>query len=156
MGNCPKAFLLNTRILIILIPHTIFLAVVLARLEEAGDWSWAATFSPLFFFDLVCGLYYLIYLCSYISDRITDTSWDEDSTICFARQKASLFPIILYAVGIVSKVTSEILLILYLEEVAVPFYVSAVFLAVFFATLTIGLFFYSLKPTLQWIILRNN
>ena len=69
----------------------------------------------------------------------------------FPHQRASPLPPIFYCIGLLTKVIAEILLVVHLDNGGVPFYVVGIFLALLFATMAVGMMFYSLKPTLQMI-----
>ena len=139
------------RVLFHLVSATLFGVFVIAKLEEGINWSWAAVFTPLFMMDVVCCVYYPIYLGGLLNKKYLIRICNGD--LCFQNQNAGLVPAVLYPVGVASKLLAEILLILHLE-VAVSFIPCGVFLMIFFATLTISMLIDTIKPNFQYLINR--
>lgn len=147
--------------------HALFVGLVLGRVLGKTDWNWFLVFVPVFVFDAVTAVYWIIYLVMYIWKRMND-ELDEDignragggmclklyddsyNPICFPNSSMALMVIILYLVGGPFKLVIELLLCLSLGNV-IPFYVPAIFLCLFFLWLTGVMLYYSLKPSMKLI-----
>jgi hypothetical protein len=96
-------------------------------------------------------VYLIIYTGGYIRDKLEHES-RRHNTYCFPHQNAGIMPLIFYIIGLITKILAEVGLVAHLEtEGAVPFYVSAVFMSMFFVVLSVGLFLFAFKPTAQLI-----
>ena len=131
-----KSVLLYVRLAVFLGLHTLFVSLALAQgLSSDGAVSWYVVFSPLFVFDLLSVVYMVFYLASYVTlRRDGDSVWSRRYSTLFPGQKFSLVLLLAYAVGILLKVTAEILVLLRLEDVSsVGVIVPAILLMVLFA-----------------------
>lgn len=150
MGACSRILCTYLRLGIILFLHAVFIITVISRAIGSSTWSWPAIFTPLFLFDVICVIYFVIYMVGLIRDKLEDDP-RYHNTMFFPHQKASPLPPIFYCIGLLTKVIAEILLVVHLDNEGVPFYVVGIFLALLFATVAVGMMFYTLKPTLQMI-----
>ena len=101
--------------------HTIFILLALTRIlspeSGAGGWNWAFVFIPLFIFDALSVILWVIYLVSYIAVKTSyDSSWSSRNSIIFPSQKISISHLITFGIGVPLKTTAEILLVLHLQD----------------------------------------
>lgn len=154
-----RALLLYIRLGWIYLLHVIFSGLLLAKLLEDTGWNWFLIFVPVFVFDALCGVYWIFYLVTYIQlrldyeldDSTTDTfcipNYDEDyNTKCFPRQSVSVMVLMLYIVGILLKLASEVLLCLALNG-TISFIAPGSAYSVLFFGAGLSLLYFSLKPT---------
>ena len=152
MGTKSKLVVVYFRVGMTFALHTLFAVLVLIKVTEKNEWSWAAIFSPVFCFDAVFLVYYLIYLCGYVRDKLYADSRPSNAP-CFPGQRASALPLVFYGVGMPLKLATEVVLVLHLlDGFQIPFYVVGILLCLLFALLTVSMGFYSLKPTFVWAI----
>ena len=167
MGKLPKAVLMYFRLGCIYILHTLFIGLVLGRVIGNTDWNWFLVFIPLFIFDAVAAIYWIIYLVMYIWMRVNDELDDDIGNragggvclklyddkykpICFPNQSMALLVIILYLIGAPFKLIIEVLLCLSFGSI-IPFYVPAILMSLFFIGLCGVMLYYSLKPSIELI-----
>ena len=135
----------------------------MAKLLEDTGWNWFLVFVPVFVFDALCGVYWISYLVTYIrlrlddelDDSITDTlcipNYDENySPVCFPRQSVSVMVLLLYIVGILLKLASEVLLCLALNGTISFIAPGSVYSVLFFGA-GLSLLYLSLKPTFMLV-----
>ena len=157
--TCSTSVLLYLRLGWIYLLHVIFSGLLLAKLLEDTSWNWFLVFIPIFVFDALCAVYWINYLCTYIGLRlddelygsITDTlcipNYDEDyHRVCFPRQSISALVLLLYIVGILLKLVSEVLLCLALNGTISFIAPGSVYSMLFFGA-GLSLLYFSLKPT---------
>ena len=157
--TCSSSVLLYLRLGWIYLLHVIFSGLLLAKLLEDTSWNWFLVFVPVFVFDALCGVYWIGYLCTYIGlrlsneldDSITDTlcipNYDEDyRPVCFPRQSISVLVLLLYVVGFLLKLVSEVLLCLALNGTIAFIAPGSVYSVLFFGA-GLSLLYFSLKPT---------
>ena len=131
--------------------HVLFVSLLLSRALGEVSWSWFLVFIPLFVFDGLCVVYWVMYLVFYILNRLNSDYDDDDyGGICFPRQKVSLVVLIFYAIGLPLKLAAEILLCFALMS-SVPFYVPGILLTLLFTEIGCVLMYYTLKPTFTLI-----
>ena len=154
-----RIFLLHFKLGWIYLLHVIFSGLLLARLLEDTGWNWLLVFTPVFVFDALCGVYWIAYLITYIQlrlddefyDSVTDTlcvpNYDEDyNPKCFPRQSLSVLVLVVYFVGILLKLASEVLLCLALNG-TISFIAPGSAYSVLFFGAGLSLLYFSLKPT---------
>lgn len=131
--------------------HAAFLSLLLARVLADKDWGWFYVFAPMFVWDCLALIYWVLYLISYVAKRVNDFD-DEDVddewiTFCFPKQSISLITLLSYAGCLPLKVAGEILLCLHLSDSdSVPFYIPGIVLCLLFTVVGSVLMFYALKP----------
>lgn len=146
MSKFGKAVLVHIRAISNLVLHTCFVSLVLSKVSNSLDWAWAAVFFPVFAHDGLTIIYYIIYLCGFCWAWAVDE--DEDSTTpCFPGQKPRVMTLLFSGLGLLLKITAEVLLVVFLSGAGIPFYVCGIFLCLFFLLLTSSMFYYSIKPT---------
>lgn len=167
MGKLSKAVLMYMRLGCIYGLHALFVGLVLGRVIGKTDWNWFLVFIPVFIFDAVTAIHWVVYLVMYIWMRVNDELdgdignragggvciklYDDNyKPICFPNQSMALLVIILYMVGAPFKLIIEITLCLSLGN-TVPFYVPAILLCLFFLGLIGVMVYYSLKPSIELI-----
>lgn len=123
--------------------HVVFVALVLSRVFQEAAWSWFLVFIPLFVFDGLAAVYWVLYLTGYIIRKVRDE--EEDDSICFPKQTVSLVVLIFYGGGLPLKIAAEILLCFSLTH-SVPFYVPGILFCLLFLAIGTIMTFYSLKP----------
>lgn len=147
-----KRLLLYFRLLWILGLHALFIALLLSKLFRDTGWSWFLVFIPLFVFDGIAVVYWVLYFVSYIANKLDD--YEHDWTyVCFPEQKISILVLVFYAVGLPLKIAAEILLCFSLKD-SIRFYIPGVLLCALFLEIGGVLLFYSLKPAF-WLIQRH-
>jgi hypothetical protein len=138
----------------------IFSGLLLAKLLEGTSWNWFIVFVPVFVFDGLCAVYWISYLCTYIGLRLDDElddgttgnslcipTYDVDyHSVCFPRQSISILVLLLYVVGILLKLVSEVLLCLALNG-TISFIAPGSVYSVLFFVAGLSLLYFSLKPT---------
>lgn len=159
--QCSTSVLLYLRLGWIYLLHVIFSGLVLAKLLENTSWNWFIVFVPVFVFDALCGVYWISYLCTYIGLRLNDEldssttctntlcipNYDEDyHSECFPRQSISVLVLLLYLVGILLKLVSEVLLCLALNG-TISFIAPGSAYSVLFFGVGLSFLYFSLKPT---------
>lgn len=157
--TCSTSVLLYLRLGWIYLLHVIFSGLVLAKLLEDTSWNWFIVFVPVFVFDALCGVYWISYLCTYIKLRLDDEldnsatnilctpNYDEDyHSHCFPRQSISVLVLLLYLVGILLKLVSEVLLCLALNG-TISFIAPGSTYSVLFFGVGLSFLYFSLKPT---------
>lgn len=166
MGVFSKGILVYIRLSLIYGLHTLFGTLLLSRVVAETRWNWFLVFIPLFIFDFISVIYWIIYLVTYIWMRVNDELdddignragggvcimfYDEDyKPICFPQQSMSLLVIILYFLAIPTKVAAQILLCLALGN-TISFYIPGVLFCLLFLGAGIGMLCMSLKPTLRY------
>lgn len=128
--------------------HVVFVALVLSRVFQETAWSWFLVFIPLFVFDGLAAVYWILYLIGYIIRKVRDE--EEDDSICFPKQTVSLVVLIFYGGGLPLKIAAEILLCFSLTN-SVPFYVPGILFCLLFLGIGAIMTFYSLKPPFSLI-----
>ena len=153
MGVKKKLVIVYFRVGLSFLLHVIFAIFLLVKVSSNDSgFPWGAVFSPIFCFDGVLTIYYIIYLASYIRERICRVPVGT-SPLCFPGQFASIVPVIFYGIGIPLKLAAEIVLVLHLTQGSVvPFYAAGILLCLFFSVLTVGLAIDSLRPTFEWAL----
>lgn len=157
-----RAFLLYLRLGWIYLLHVVFSGLLLAKLIEDVSWTWFIVFIPVFVFDVVCGVYWIAYLVTYIRLRLDDDldegtgtlctpQYDEDyNPVCFPRQSVSILVLLLYIIGTLLKLASEVLLCLALNGTISFLAPGSVYSVLFFGA-GISLLYFSLKPTFMLV-----
>lgn len=149
MGTKTKLVLVYFRVGMTFALHALFSVLVLIKVIQDNSFPWAAIFSPIFCFNVFLLVYYFIYLCGYIRDKVYSSS-RSNNTPCFPGQRASILPLILYGLAVPLKLAAEVVLVLHLQEdIQVPFYVVGLLLCLVFSVVTVGTGIYSLKPTFR-------
>ncbi len=141
------------RLLWIYLLHAVFLSLLLTKVLRDLDWNWFYVFAPLFVWDGISLLYFVLYLVSYVAKLINDyddDDYDEWVTFCFPMQSISILTLVFYAVGLPLKVAAEILLCFSLRN-SVPFYVPGILFCILFLWVGGVLLLYSLKPALRLV-----
>ena len=152
MGTKSKLVVVYFRVGTTFLLHTLFAVLVLIKVTQENEWSWAAIFSPVFCFDASLLMYYIIYLCGYTRDKMYGDS-RSSNTPCFPGQRASALPLIFYGVGLPLKLAAEIVLVLHLlGGFQVPFYAVGIVLCLLFTLMTVSMGMYSLKPSCVWAL----
>lgn len=114
-----KQVLLYCRVFIIFGLNALFVLLTLARATREDSWSWYLAFIPLFIFDAISVVYWVLYLISYIVVKTSEdgvTVWSGTNSVIFPGQSFSLLYLLAYSVGIPIKISGEILLLLHLQE----------------------------------------
>ena len=154
-----RGVLLYIRLGWIYLLHVAFSGLLLAKLVEETSWNWFVVFVPVFVFDVLCGVYWVTYLVTYarlkndgdLDDDIVDTlcipSFSESyNPTCFPRQSMSALVLLLYLIGILLKLVSEVLLCLALNG-TISFIAPGSVYSVLFLGVGLSLLYFSLKPT---------
>ena len=122
--------------------HVVFVALVLSRVFQEAAWSWFLVFIPLFVFDGLAAVYWVLYLIGYILRRVKNE--EEDDSICFPKQTVSLVVLIFYGGGLPLKIAAEILLCFSLTN-SVPFYIPGILFCLLFLGISAIMTSYTLK-----------
>ena len=143
--------------------HVVFSGLLLAKLVEDTSWNWFIVFVPVFVFDAVSAVYWVVYLVTYVrlkhdgelDDDIADTlcipNYDENyNPKFFPRQSVSALVLLLYIIGILIKLASEVLLCLALNGTISFVAPGSVYSVLFFGT-GLSLLYFSLKPTFMLV-----
>lgn len=165
MSVYSKGALVYIRLSLIYGLHTLFGALLLGRVVGETSWNWFLVFIPLFIFDFIAAIYWLIYLVTYIWMRVNDELDDDIGNraggglciifydehykpICFPQQSMSLLVVIFYFLAIPAKLAAQILLCFALSG-SVQFYIPGILFCLLFLGSGIGMFVTSLKPVLR-------
>lgn len=154
-----RGFLVHFRLSWIYFLHAVFSGLLLAKLIEETSWNWFLVFVPVFVFDLLCAIYWITYLVTYVrlkyNGRLDDDLFDtfcipndepDYNPVCFPRQAVSALVLLMYFIGILLKLASEVLLCLALNGTISFIAPGSTYSVLFFAT-GLSLFYFSLKPT---------
>lgn len=145
-----KGVLQYVRISIILGLHALFVFLALVRATGDGDWGWYIAFIPLFIFDILSVVYWVIYLINYIKKWLENWDDDEYQSVFFPRQSLSLLVLIFYGVGIPLKIAAEILLLLHLREPGtIRVFIPCILFMLLFLEVGSVAVFYTLKPVVR-------
>ena len=142
-----KKSLVYVRIFLVLICHVVFVSLVVARIEGNLRWSWAAVFTPLFLIDVTSAVYYASYVYGF-TKQLRD-GWND--SVCYPGNRSGITPVVLTPLGLVLKLTAEVLLALHLE-LSISFIPCGIITTCFFATTFIGMLLYTVKPNFNYFM----
>ena len=129
-----------------LVLHACFVSLVLSKVSNSLTWAWAAVFFPVFAHDGLTIVYYLIYACGACCAWVMEEEEEDSTTVCFPGQKPRVTTLLFSGLGLLLKITAEVLLVVYLSSSGFPFYVCGIFLCLFFLLLSSAMLYYSIKP----------
>ena len=116
-----KQVLLYCRVSAIFVLNALFVLLTLVRTTGDESWRWSLVFIPLFIFDALSVVYWVLYLISYIAVKTSEdgvTVWSGTNSVIFPGQSFSLLHLLAYGAGIPMKISAEILLVLHLQDPA--------------------------------------
>ena len=151
--TCRSVFL-YLRVSVLLGLHGLFVLLALIRAlspDQDGSPSWYAVFSPLFVFDGIAIVLWVLYLLTYVVvSREEDSVWAGRNSILFPGQRVSLRYLLAFALGLPLKIAAEVLLALRLEDDGgFRWYVPAVLLMIIFLETGLVAGYDALAPVLR-------
>ena len=138
------------RLLLTVLLHTAFFALLITRLKFDSPNSWEEVFIPLFVFDFFVISYTITYLIQYCLKKSND--WDggdgEESLLMFLLpvERTNLVALLFVAVGLCLKITAEVLLLVHLNgQIDRPFIPGLLF-CLLFVEIWFAFTYYSMLP----------
>ena len=154
MGTKKKLVIVYLRVGLSFAFHVMFGILLLVKVSETvseeDKYPWAGVFMPMFCFDVLLAIYYFIYLFGYIRNKMYSIPRG-NSAFCYPGHTPSVFPVVFYGLAIPLKIAAEIVLVLHLHEVLIPFYAVGILLCLFFSVLTVGIAVDCLRPTVKCV-----
>lgn len=139
---------LYIRVFSLLLPYTAFITLLSVKLEDSEySFSWVYAFIPLFVADIahICG--YIPYLWLVVKQRGLGYTWS--TNVCFSNVQGELLPVVIFPLTILTKIASEILILLYLLSIVTSFVPCGVLVALCAGLIFTGMTVQSIKSIVK-------